>query len=292
MSKKDLNFWESASENKRTYQMYLDMITELSISMFDWQGLPPSVNIRYMELMLMQKGKCVFFREDDMPLTEQHFLALPFNSNGMLDLYGIPEDRMAYGLNGYTRQLTPQDSVIIWNNYLYTPSINTIQLFAKRLADLDRTIDVNSKAQKTPTFIQCPEEMRLTFKNIYMQYDGNSPVIYGDKSINPTAIKVFKTDAPYVADKIYQLKVQYWNELLTYLGISNINVTKKERLITDEVTRNQGGVLANRYSRLCMRQEACRQINAMFGLQVSVEFRDDLRATDLIEEIEGKDYNL
>ena len=91
---------------------------------------------------------------------------------------------------------------------------------------------------------------------------------------------MLKTDAPYVSDKIYQLKIQYWNEALTYLGISNLNVQKKERLVADEVVRSQGGTIASRYSRLEARREACRKINVMFGLNIDVDYREDFREAD------------
>ena len=116
---------------------------------------------------------------------------------------------------------------------------------------------------------------RMALENLYMNYDGNKPVIYGDKQLNPNALSVLKTDAPYVADKLYTLKTQKWNEALTYLGISNVNITKRERLITDEVTRNQGGTIASRYSRLESRREACKKINAMFGLNIDCNYRED-----------------
>jgi hypothetical protein len=89
-----------------------------------------------------------------------------------------------------------------------------------------------------------------------------------------------QTNAPYVADKLYQLKTQIWNEALTYLGISNLNVQKKERLVSDEVIRSMGGVIASRYSRLQARREACDAINRMFGLDISCDFRDDFREAD------------
>ena len=113
-----------------------------------------------------------------------------------------------------------------------------------------------------------------------MKYDGNVPYIFGDKNLNPNALKVLKTDAPYVADKLYALKTQLWNEALTYLGISNLNMQKKERLVSDEVIRSQGGVIASRHSRLEMRRQACKEINAMFGLDIWVDYREDFREQD------------
>ena len=76
------------------------------------------------------------------------------------------------------------------------------------------------------------------------------------------------------------LKTQLWNECLTYLGISNLNIQKKERLVSDEVTRNQGGTIASRYSRLNARRQACAKINNMFGLNIEVNYREDYREAD------------
>ena len=186
-------------------------------------------------------------------------------------------------MNGYSKDLNNKDSVIIWNNALHKNSMLDVQMFAKRLYNLDRAVDVNANAQKTPILIVCEESQRLTFENLYKEYQGNAPVIKGDKGLNPDAFKVLKTDAPFVADKLYQLKVQIWNEALTFLGISNINVTKKERLITDEVTRNLGAIIANRYSRLNARREACKQINRMFGLDIWCDYREDYQEVVAVE---------
>jgi hypothetical protein len=155
-----------------------------------------------------------------------------------------------------------------------------VRMFAERLYELDRIVEINAEAQKTPILIQGSEPQRLTLKNLYKEYVGNAPVIFGDKNLDLNAIKVLKTDAPYVADKIYQLKTQTWNEALTYLGISNLNIQKKERLISDEAIRSQGGTIASRYSRLQSRRDAVDKINDMFDLDISVDFREDFRQTD------------
>ena len=126
--------------------------------------------------------------------------------------------------------------------------------------------------------ITCDENQRLTMKNLYAQYDGNEPFIFGGKDIDMKKIQAIVTGAPYVADKVYETKTQIWNEAMTYLGISNISMIKKERMITDEVSRNMGSTVASRYTRLEMRKEACRKINAMFGLNIDVEYRADIQA--------------
>lgn len=280
MAKRDGKFWQSARRNNATYLQYYMHLAELAMSMFEWKNLPDTVDARFLELTLFEDGQIVFFKDEELG-----FLCLQCAVNGGFNVYRIPTNRRAYAVNGYQKNLTENDSVIIYNNFLRTNSMLDVRNFAERLYNIDRAIDVNINAQKTPILIKCDEQQRLTMLNTYQQYDGNQPVIFGDKALNTNAFQVLNTGAPLVADKLYVLKTQLWNECLTYLGISNINVQKKERLITDEVTRNQGGTIASRYARLESRRQACDQINRMFGLNVSCDYREDYR--DITLDIES-----
>lgn len=271
MGRRKTYFDESAILNNRTYVQNVNRLTELAISMFEWKGLPESVDSRYIELHLFSNGCMVYFDDEVMGN-----LCLDCTYNGGLDVYGYPILRRGYSsYNGYNRLLKDSNSVIIWNNLLHIPSEADIRAYARRLWMLDRIIDVNANAQKTPILVQGNEKQRLSLVNLYKEYDGNAPVIFGDSSLNTEGLKSISTGAPYVADRIYELKTQIWNEALTYLGISNINIQKKERLITDEVTRNQGGTVASRYSRLEARRQAVEKINAMFGTNIEVSYREE-----------------
>ena len=273
--RKKTQFATSARENNRAYGIYLLRLTELAISMFDWKNLPDSIDPRFLELTLFTDGQAVFFQDEELG-----YLALQCIINGQLNVYRIPIQRRAFAVNGYQRQLNINNSVIIYNNLMHVNSEPDIRYYARRLWNLDRIIDVNVNAQKTPVLIQSTEEQRLTMLNLYKEYDGNVPVIMGDKNLDINGMKALKTDAPYVSDKIYQLKTQIWNEALTYLGISNLNIQKKERLVADEVTRSMGGTIASRYSRLEARRQACDEINKMFGLEIEVDYREDYREMD------------
>lgn len=266
-------FDESMILNNLTYRQYLNRLTELAISMFEWKNLPDTVDARYLELHLFETGCMVYFKDEIIG-----DLCLDCIVNGRLDVYGNPLLRRAYsGYNNYQKLLKSNNSVIIWNNYLHGNSILDVEMFARRLYNIDRIIDVNANAQKTPVLLQGTEKQRLTLLNLYKEYDGNSPFIFGDKNLDLNSLKALSTNAPYVCDKLYQLKTQIWNEALTYLGISNINIQKKERLITDEVTRNQGGTIASRYSRLESRRQAVEKINDMFGTNIEVNYREDFQ---------------
>lgn len=271
MSRKKNKFKESLITNNLTYSLYQRRLTELAVSCFEWINLPPTIDPTFLELTLFNNGSAVFFKDEILG-----FLALPVTSDGALNIYRLPTKRTAYATNGYHMTLAENNSVIIFNNKLKTNSVLDVEMYSKRLWNYDRIIDTNINAQKTPILIGCDENERLTMENLYMQYDGNEPVIFGRndlKSSNP--LTVLKTDAPFVADKIYDMKSKLWNEALTYLGISNTQVTKKERLIRDEVQRDLGGVFANRFSRLDSRRKACEEINRMFNLDITVQWREE-----------------
>lgn len=285
MSKGKKAKWESASLNSRTYMQYYNRLLELAINMYEWKNLPDTIDERFLELTLFSDGMAVYFRDEVLG-----DLCLQTMIGGNLDVYRIPMERTAYAANGYQVQLNPSNSVIIFNNYTHTNSMLDVEMYARRLYEIERTIDVNVKAQKTPMIIKGSEEQRLTLKNLYMQYDGNEPFIFGDNNLNVDGMQVLMTNAPYVADKLNILKRQIWNEALTYLGIENSNTEKKERLVSDEVTTNLGGVEAQRFCRLNARRQAAKAINKMFGLNITVDFREVTHKEDECELAEEEDY--
>ena len=286
MPRRKTNFGDSLFQNNNQYGMYLERLTELAISMFEWKNLPDSCDERFLELTLFTNGYAVFFKDEDLSNTglsdsdTGSYLALPVATNGRWNVYNIPTKRRAYASNGYNKNLDINNSVVIYNNLLHTNSINISRTYARRLYNLDRIVDVNANAQKTPILILANEQQRLTMLQVYQKWDGNEPVIFGDRDLDMKLVQALRTDAPYVADKIQALKTELWNEALTYLGISNISFQKKERMISDEVLRNQGGTIASRYSRLNARRKAADQINKMFGLNIEVDFREDYREAD------------
>lgn len=281
--KKWTEFSESMLKNELMYYEYRDQLTELATTMFEWKGLPDTIDKRYLEMILFFNGQAVFFEDEVLG-----YLTLKSVNNGAFNVYGIPNNRRAYGENnGYHKTLTSEDSVLIYNNYLHTNSVRTVEIYSHRLWNLDRTIDVNTNAQKTPILLRCREQQKLTLENVYKEYDGNAPVIYAYKSFDPNDMQVLTTGAPYISDKIYTLKTQIVNEFLTRMGISNTNYQKRERLISEEVQRSQGATIASRYSRLEMRRQACEQINKMFNLNVSVDYREDYRVLDVLDGTES-----
>lgn len=208
---------------------------------------------------------------------------------GLFDEFNIPYyRRIILPNNGYQNIFDDSNSVIIRSSYSGCPIMPIVQEYARKLYIISRTIDVNVNAQKTPIMVLCDEDQRLTMENMMKQYIGNVPFIFGDKNnIDKDSFKVLVTNAPFVADKLFELKANIWNEFLTFLGIYNININKKERLITDEIQRSMGGVLVARNDIVRAINDSFDQVNKKFGLDIKFTFGEDKPSEEEEEEIKA-----
>ena len=282
-------FWDSAKTNNLTYANYYNRLVGIALSMFEWHNLPKTVDARFLEMALFADGKALFFKDDVMG-----YLGLQFMGTQPLSVYRIPLKRIAYSANGYHADYDETNSVIIWNNMTHTDSYCDVDEASKRLYEIQRTIDTNIKAQKTPVMITAKESQRLSMKQAYMQYDGNQPFIFADKDFDPNSIKALTTQAPYVADVLFNAKKEIWNEVLSSLGVPVTDRVKRERLLAAEIAGDKASSVAQQFVRLEPRKKACEEINEMFGLNVEVTYRrlDDMAMLDYELSVEGIDANM
>ena len=260
----------SAVLNNEIYLHYYNLLRGIAISSFDWEGVPETIDKRFIETILFEQGFGLFSFDSDL----NDYVFTKAIINGPLNIYNIPVQRIAYANNGYHKSKDENNSVIIYNNVNHTPCDLSIRQFAYKLYDADQTITVNINAQKTPVLITGNENQMLSLRNVYSQYIGNQPVLFTDKNFDINGVRVLKTDAPFIADRVKILKTDIFNECLTFLGIPNVSFQKNAHLLKDEVNREMGGVFVQRETRLKMREEACQHINTMFGLNLSVKFHD------------------
>lgn len=279
--------------NNLTYIDYINRLKLIATSLFTWKGLDEVAGFgasRFLELVLYENGRACFVKD-----SEKGYLALKVNPSDKLNVYLLPEKVMAWSL-GYNKTYLFDDVIYIMNNNLEIPTSQSLELFAYRLYETERTIDTNLIAQKTPVLIEGDTKTILTLKNVYMQYSGNTPFIFGNKQFDiSNKLNVLKTDAPYLIDKLENHKHEIWNEALTYLGINNANTDKKERLITSEVESNDD--LINYYLNCFYktRKDACDRINEKYNLNIELSLNKevldllDLNEDDIINYEEGEE---
>lgn len=285
-------FKDAILMNNQTYFDYLDRFKKLALSMFEWKGLPESMDSRYLEMSLYYMGKASLLWDK-----AYGFLNLKCNSNNNFNIYGIPTDLHCWSYSFNTNRKTymgydeikgdPKETyaVLVMNNFDMIPTAPTLELFCNRLAETQRAIDTNVKQQKFPRIILTDKSQELSMRNLINQVDDNELNIYGDKNIlTPEQIKSIDTEAPYLADKLTDYKKEIFNEALSFLGISNIDY-KRERMITSETDSKNELINLNLQSYLITRKKACEQFNKLFGTNIDVVVRSDLH--NVVKELEN-----
>lgn len=256
------------------YCDYYTRLKNLACTMFKWEGLPDSVNERFLERCLYLQGRAVFFNSET-----RGFLGLNCSLEG-INLYDEPKRiRPITPVTSFSA-IDADDCVLIRNTPDMYPTFLTTRRYAKALYDIDAAIDINISAQKTPVLILTDQKQKQTAMAVYEKYKGNTPVIFGVKDVfDPNAFKVLRTDAPFVAGQLQDIKITKYNEYLGFLGIGMADY-KTERRVTDEVEQfdRQANALAN--IGLSQRKEACRKINDLFGLNVSVHLASEAYTTE------------
>lgn len=248
--------------NNATFLDYLDRLRLLSTSIFSWKNLDEVAGFgaeRFMEQALFDRGRACFIKDPKLG-----FMVLHADPSSKLNYYKLPVKVRATSI-GYNKEYKFDDVVYVMNNVMEIPTFNTINLIAHRLYETERTIDVNLVAQKTPVLIEGDTKTVMTLKQIYEQYSGNTPFIFGTKQYDiSNKLTALKTDAPYIIDKLTQHKKDLMTEALNYLGIDNFFSDKKERLITAEAEGTE--TLTNFYLNCFYktRQEAVDMINEKF----------------------------
>lgn len=294
-------FTNSAYLNNMTYLDYLNRLRRIALARFKWKNLPDTMNERKLEKDLFEKGIAAILKDE-----KRGIINTGAASSGMVDIYGIPTKINCFSYNFQDVRTTYlynidkpvlSQAILVMNDWDMTPTYSSLELFAWRLYNCDRIIDININAQKTPVVIIADDTSRLTMENLMLKYDGNQPFIFGDKNnFDLNNIKALNTSAPFIADKVQKQKKEIWNEALTYLGINNMSIDKKERAIIDEVNENNELINLNLQSFMIPRMEACERINNLFKLEgnnkVSIELRSDLANVIKKESSIVNEYNI
>ena len=276
--------------NNVSYNMNVNMLFNLATTIYQWEGLPETIDKRMLEKSLIKNGMVAFY-ENEL----NYLIALPASPSKNFTLYGNPTAVQVFGFNGmttnleYSEFLEESECVLCFNNYTRSSDMPVIELYANRLTNIERSLDVNISLQKFPALIKTAQEQKLTMENLMVKAMGNVPIIYGDKNMNLEGIEVLDLKIPFIADKLYQTKRNLFSDILSYFGVESSAIDKKERVQSAEVDSSLGFMQAQRAVHLIPRQQCAEQLNKKYGLNVSVNIAKEFTNIEKILFKGGED---
>lgn len=279
----------SQLESYKTYLAYKDKMLTLAMNVFQFENMNPFIDMAYINKILVTKGSIAFFKDEVMGL-----IALPYTVIGKLDIYGRPTAiKPIPKFGSYNRVLKSNEFVIMYDNESKLSIWTSIIQNCERISLIKRVIDINVKHQATPRYWKTSEENFNTVENILRGVDSlQDAIIVSDNNIIDD-VNCSLAPAPFVADKLNEAKKEEWAEFLELIGISNVAIQKKERVIRDEILTSMGGTIASRYSRFESRRKAVEEINKLFNENIEVSFYDGLPTTieNVDEYLDGEVEN-
>lgn len=266
-------------------QMYADLMGTLRSQYFNigtniykWKDMPKEIPIRYPEKWLYENGTCVFFEHP-----QAGYLCLPVATESIQkNVYGEPSSWrcVAMGnLSGTLNSLSLDEtnSVLIRNDNMYRATQPYVDVMIKQMINVELTMRLNINAQKNPMWVKCSDENVLQKKNDFYEFFECQPVFFKDM-MSPNDFEFINPNIKYIGNELVDTYNSYRYRLLAYLGLDNPGVDKKERLLVSEEGSNNDEILMIRNARMEQRQIACEKINELFGLNISVEYNEQLNS--------------
>lgn len=265
-------------------RMYQRVLLELAANRFSWSGLPIEIDPRFLEMTLAYNGLALFYRDEKY----NAFMTPRATPSGWFNVYDNPTAFTTYGNRFIGKRILAQNCVPMWANYTRTPDLDIIGIYASKLANFDRTIEINSSNARQPKIAAVSENVKLSAVNFNRQVDeGNSFIqVNGDDNLRSLADMITAFDLgvnPDTVEKLHIVRTRLWNECMGLLGIDNANQDKKERLVEGETDANNNQTLMMRHVNLNARRQAAAAINRKYGLDIGVAYHTDVdKISDMV----------
>lgn len=221
------------ARNLNTFGVNYSAMSLMARNRFKWKSDIIKPNFRlsdYIEMLLFYYGQCCIVNENGGWKIKK---CLPV---GTFNEFALPDSFNTSNYNGTGQKIYKYDDVIwIRNNSQCIPTYVWLRKYCDRISHLERVMDLNIDAQKTPYIIETTPEIQLSVKNVFKQIREMAQAVFlnSNKGGIRDKVKVLNLNAPYLVDKLYAQKQNEINDALTVLGINTID-EKRERLVTRE----------------------------------------------------------
>jgi hypothetical protein len=272
------DFRNNPAKNRKSLEerMYIRIFTEIACARFTWTGLPDTIDVRFLELTLFRQALSIFYFDKEF----DRYFALRGSGSGPINMYDNPTQFRVMGNTMVNKTLSAKNCVPIWANFLRQPDWDIALIYASKLAEIDRTIEIDLMALRHPFILVANDNERLSIVNAFRQVQEGQPVIVTTNALGDNLDAKFKLldmklDVQLVPN-LQVSKTKIWNECMTFLGINNANQEKRERLVASEVAANNSQVMMARNVALDSRRDAAERINKMYDLDVKVHWNVDI----------------
>lgn len=272
-------YWQSAAYNKRVYQGIRNIIENIALARFRWEGLPDTCDQRYLERTLFYRGIATISAPNAVSAKAGKFFSLQCVQQGSPNMYGNPSKWLCLGDNGTQFKADGRTGYYCYDNMTRRTLTVLLDVYARELTDIIRTQQIDRMHLKTPYIITAPKGMELTVLNVLKQLLGGEPAVVGNDSLSNVDISVISTDTEFHGQELTAAEANVWNKVYTALGIANLTF-KAERQIEDEVRAFKAPTDLMALSPIECRRNMADYLNSRFGLDIRPVWNVDFESNN------------
>lgn len=274
--------------------------------MFEWKNLPTTIQQDYLERSLIRHGNVLFYEHPDFGLDvlqaeiighNRHNLPTHARATVMTTNNEIsqPIERVIKRLADSSRaveEFNPRtDGVLIRNREDGASMRDIVDHYAYRLALAQQAFDTSLLWANVPYIFQVSsDEVKLSIEKLFYDIFTGKPFVIVDKYLlADNKDRAGVPGVPYIGKELMDTLNEIMMKFRQAVGIETAGVDKAERVGKFEVDSNAQHTKTVLQIMLEQREIACENINAFFGLNVSVsvvgkEYLDELEEWEEGEE--------
>lgn len=247
---------------------YRNLLLKKCFAIFEFTDLPEYWDYDYVVSTLFING---FVGISD---TTSGIVGLECGLTG-INIYNKPTTLVfANPVLGNFERTIHEDSEILHLNFDYSSVIPLVNKYAYQLAACDASIDMNLLNSRVAFVGEASTQGQAkTLEKLYTDISKGKPCVVFRNAGSEKGMNWYWNNVKqsFIADTILDCKARIIAEFLTEIGIKTSNMSKKERLVTDEVnSRNEEKDSAIWFWKKNL-EEDCKKINKMFGLNIGVK---------------------
>lgn len=263
---------------------WLKDIVGTKISMFSYDNLPDSLTSNIVEQALLFRHNLCFAYIGSL---DKVCLCRYINGSAF-DIYWKPVYVNLLSLSGKTiaTRVPYNDIVLVRDNPLDIIPFLTLNSWINKIIEMEKTLGINVQLMRLPTLFACDKKLEGSLKALFKKINDFQPFVIGDSKLM-SGITPIKFDLPCSLDDLYNLIDKYKSLALASIGIYSSD-TKRERLITAEITASNDFSDMIYQSMLDERERWVKEVNEKFGLNIQlVELYRKLKEDDTEIEVEN-----
>lgn len=263
-----------------------DICIDILSSMFTYDGLPDSIKPEFIERFLIMNGSIAGWTYDgpDEEYKGKQIVSIGGDADEP-DVYGIGYRYIAATQNGYTKSLTRDvDGVVIYNNSIYAPDIQIIDLFVDQLTEMLISLKTNILyTRNKPVFKAATDKEKRAIQEAFEKIKNDlEPVIVTSTNVmeeidGTESVKVLDITDVNNADKLQYIVKTIDDAFRWFFTLYGQSIQGNGKLAQQTVKEVDGSTsLSFIYpnDRLKKRQEGFDSFNKMFGTNITVRFSD------------------